>query len=179
MPCTRDWEEYVLHGGDWSKSESNVLSFFIFVPFCFLLWTNCFHQLLISQSVLTTWIVDRHFGHLCVVDLHLSMQKGMRQQPAMQLQKKKQEQNKQIRKHMNSKPPYKVRSRWNCKYFCIEHVIPDHGCHETHQPGQTGDGSISLCHDELPTLRTLCLAWKGRKFFQIQNNCRGYLKEQE
>lgn len=64
-----------------------VIRLFTFVPFCLLLWKNCFHQLLISQSVLTTWIVDRHLGHLCVVDLNLSMQKGMRQQPAMQLQK--------------------------------------------------------------------------------------------
>lgn len=152
---------------------------FIFVPVCLLLWTNCFHQLLISQSVLTTWIVDRHFGHLCVVDLNLSMQKGMRQQPAMQLQKGKQEQSKQIRKHTNRNPLNKVRLQWKCRYSYSEYVIPNQGCHETHQPGQRGDGSKSLCHDELPTLRTLCLAWKGRKFFQIQNNCGGYLKEED
>lgn len=97
----------------------------------------------------------------------------------MQLQKGKQQQNKQIRKHTNRDPPNKVRLQRKCKYFDCEYIIPNQGCHETHQPGQTGDRGKCLCYDELPTLWALCLAWKGRKFFQIQNNCRGYLKEQQ
>lgn len=43
------------------------------------------HLLLFSQSFLTVLIDDRHLGHLCMVDLNVSRQKGIRQQPATQL----------------------------------------------------------------------------------------------
>lgn len=39
------------------------------------------------QSLLMIWSDDLHFGHLCVVVLNLSKQKGMKQQPARQLRK--------------------------------------------------------------------------------------------
>lgn len=56
--------------------------------------TSCFF----SQSFVIVRINVPHWGHLCVVLLNVSMQKGMRQQPAAQLQEKKQ--NKQIWKHV-------------------------------------------------------------------------------
>lgn len=54
---------------------------------------SVFHCILFPQSFLMVLIDDRHLGHLWVVDLNLSRQKGMRQQPATHLQEEEQEQN--------------------------------------------------------------------------------------
>lgn len=68
-----------------------------------LIWSSVFNNIFFSQSFLIVVINVRHLGHLCEVDLNLSRQKGMRQQPATHLQKKEQEPNK-----MNTNRPNKV-----------------------------------------------------------------------
>lgn len=86
----------------WSSSTCGI-NVFCFCLLCLILFVIAWGGKLSpaafsSQSFLIVWINVPHRGHLCVVLLNLSMQKGMRQQPAAQLQEK--EQNKQIWKHM-------------------------------------------------------------------------------
>lgn len=93
--------------------------------FCSLIASSS-HQLLFSQSLLIVRIDVRHLGHLCVVDLHLSKQKGMRQQPATQLQKKEQEQYK-TRKHMTVTTAAQTETDpTRCNYILMQNISP--GC---------------------------------------------------
>lgn len=142
------------------------------VPDALSVCASSSHQLLFSQSFLIDWIDVRHLGHLCVVVLNLSRQKGMRQQPATQLQKKKEEEENKMSANL-------VAYANNCHNDCtgptrcdyilmqISYIhqdggngfIPNQSCHETHHPGDTADRGKSLCHDELLALWTLCPGW--------------------
>lgn len=58
-------------------------------------------------------------------------------------------------------------------------LIPEHRCHETHQPGHTADGGEGLRLDKLMTLWTLSPAGTRWKFVHIQNHLRSCEEEEE
>lgn len=116
------------------------------------------------------WISVRHLGHLCVIDLNLFMQNGMRQQPATQLEPKEEQEinmRSQIDRHNNI---YIILMQIFLMQQTEGFFIPHHRCHETHQPGHTAGGGEGLCQDELPTLRALCPGGTWWEVLHIQDH---------